>query len=143
MTKILIINGPNLNMLGKREPEIYGNQTLDDIMNQAIAEGKRCGFEVVWMQSNKEDELISAIQEAREKYRAIIINAAAYTHSSIAIMDALKSFDGQIIEVHLSNVYQREEFRHVSYISPVANGIVCGFGGNGYLLAIQGIKGNI
>jgi 3-dehydroquinate dehydratase-2 len=140
MTNVLIINGPNLNMLGSREPEIYGKETLEELMDKAKAEGEKFGMSVDWMQTNKEDELVSAIQEAREKYQAIIINAAAYTHTSIAIMDALKSFDGAIIEVHLSNVHQREEFRHTSYISPVAKGVICGFGGHGYVMAISALK---
>lgn len=134
---ILILNGPNLNMLGVREPTIYGAETLGDI-EEACHEGAAAlGLGVDFRQSNSEGELITAIQEAREGHRGIVINAAGYTHTSVALHDALLLSELPVIEVHLSNIFAREAFRHHSYISPVARGVICGFGAQGYLLALQ------
>ena len=137
--KVIIINGPNLNMLGTREPEIYGKETLDDIKSMCEKEAGTLGLELTFTQSNSEDEIINQIQDARAKYDAIIINAAAYTHTSVAIFDALSLVDIPIIEVHLSNIYKREEFRHKSFISPVAKGVICGFGADSYRLALKSL----
>lgn len=138
--KILIINGPNLNMLGTREPEIYGSKSLDEIMTEAKEFGKSGGLEVEAKQSNDEAEIVGIIQEAKGSFAGIIINAAAFTHTSVAIMDALLAADIPVIEVHLSNIFKREEFRHHSYISTASVGVICGFGGKGYLLAIDAMK---
>ena len=139
LNNILVINGPNLNLLGNREPSIYGNIKLKDIEDSLIESGKKNLYEIDCMQSNYEGKLIEAIQNASELYCGIIINAGGYSHTSIAIMDALKSFNKPIIEVHMSNIYARENFRHESYISKVANGCICGFGSLGYELAMYSI----
>jgi len=136
---VFILNGPNLNMLGKREPEIYGAQTLDDIARLCQSKAEVRGLAIDFRQTNHEGELVSQVQEARENACAIILNAAAYTHTSIAVHDALKMADIPIIEVHLSNVYKREEFRHKSYVSGVAQGVICGFGAQGYELALDAV----
>lgn len=135
--EIMILNGPNLNMLGVREPAIYGHETLGDIEDacRAIAEDLDLGID--FRQSNHEGELVSWIHEARDSADGIVINAGAYTHTSVAILDALTLAELPVIEVHLSNIYKRESFRHRSYISPIARGVLCGFGGQGYVLAIQ------
>ncbi len=134
---VYIINGPNLNLLGMREPETYGRQSLEDLNRTCMARGAELGLEVACKQSNSEGGLVDAIQEAIRKHAAgIIINAAAYTHTSIAIHDALRAFDGVIIEVHLSNIHRRESFRHHSWISPVADGVIAGLGPHGYELAL-------
>jgi 3-dehydroquinate dehydratase-2 len=139
-TKILIINGPNLNMLGTREPEIYGSLTLLDIENSCRDRAKSTGAEIDFFQSNHEGEMVSEIQQAANNdCTGIIINAGAYTHTSVAIHDALKMTGLPIIEVHLSNIYKREEFRHKSYISPLAKGVICGLGVQGYLAAIDAL----
>ena len=135
--KILVLNGPNLNMLGKRETEIYGSKTLDEIKDECIKKGGELGIEISFRQTNKEYEIVEWIQQTDSD--AIIINAAAYTHTSVAIYDALKNYKKPIIELHLSNTHAREEFRHKSYISPIASGIICGFGAKGYILAIEGL----
>ncbi len=136
-TTVYIINGPNLNLLGKREPATYGRQTLEDLERTCMARGAELGLEVKCRQSNSEGGLVDAIQEAiGEGAAGIIINAAAYTHTSIAIHDALRAFDGAIIEVHLSNIHKRESFRHHSWISPVADGVIAGLGAHGYELAL-------
>ncbi len=135
--KILIINGPNLNMLGVREPEIYGNQTLKDIENLCRKTASNLNFEIDFRQSNHEGEIIDWIQSARDNISGIIINAAAYTHTSIAIHDALKLLDCPIIEVHLSDPKTREGFRRISYIEPVAAAVIAGHGANGYEMAIK------
>ncbi len=137
MQNILIINGPNLNLLGRRENNIYGKTTLADIERECKEKASSLNASCDCIQSNSESEIIEAIHNAETKYHAIIINAGAYTHTSIAIHDALRTFSGKIIEVHISNIYSREEFRHHSYISPVANAVLCGFGGYGYLMAIE------
>jgi 3-dehydroquinate dehydratase-2 len=134
---ILILNGPNLNLLGTREPEIYGAATLADIEASCHAHGKQARVSVDFRQSNHEGELVTWIQEARDSADAIIINAGAYTHTSVAIHDALKASGLPIVELHLSNVYKRESFRHKSFISSVADGVMCGFGAHGYVLAMQ------
>ena len=135
--EIMILNGPNLNMLGVREPAIYGRETLGDIEDacRMVAEDLDLGID--FRQSNHEGELVSWIHEARDSADGIIINAGAYTHTSVAILDALTLAELPVIEVHLSNIYKRESFRHHSYISPVAHGVLCGFGGQGYVLAMQ------
>ena len=136
---ILILNGPNLNMQGTREPEHYGQETLDQIEERCRSVGTELGMTTDFRQSNNEGELVSWIQEATGLYRAIIINAGAYTHTSIAIHDALKVSGLPVIEVHLSNIFQRETFRHTSYISSLARGVICGFGGLSYELALRSI----
>ncbi len=137
--KILILNGPNLNMLGTREPETYGSQTLGEVEQLCIKRATSLGLGVEFLQSNSEGELVDYIQGAKEKFDGIIINPAAYSHTSIAIRDALISVDLPIIEVHISNIFKRETFRHHSYVSPVANGIICGLGTKGYLLALEAL----
>ena len=139
LNNILVINGPNLNLLGNREPSIYGNIKLKDIEAKLIESGRKKLYEIDCIQSNYEGKLIEAIQNASELHSGIIINAGGYSHSSIAIMDALKSFNKPIIEVHMSNIYAREKFRHESYISRAANGSICGFGALGYELAVYSI----
>ena len=132
--KIIIINGPNLNLLGKREPEIYGNQTFEAYFE--LLQEKFPTFEMEYYQSNIEGELIGKIQEKGFSYDGIILNAGAYTHTSIGIGDAIKAVTTPVIEVHISNTFSRESFRHQSYISPVAKGIILGFGMKGYDLAL-------
>jgi len=130
---IYVINGPNINLLGTREPEIYGSETLDDIEKKCVEQGLKDGHTVKFMQSNYEGKIVEWIQHAiQEKIDAIIINAAAYTHTSIAIHDALKSFSGLKIELHISNPHLRESFRHVSFISPVVDAVIAGLGADGY-----------
>ena len=138
---VLFINGPNLNLLGTREPEIYGKQTLTAIFGDMKLRHPELEFHV--MQSNAEHDLINAIHSARDKFDAIVINAGAYTHTSVAIYDALKNFDDIIIEVHISNPHQREEFRHRSFISPAAQGMIAGFGAKCYELALMGIASKL
>ena len=135
--EILVINGPNLNLLGQRQPEIYGYDTLQTIETKCAALAKDLNVTVRFGQSNHEGAIIDLIHEAREKSAAIIINAGAYTHTSAAIHDALKTFDGYIIELHISNPHAREEFRHKSWISPVANAVMAGAGAYGYELATR------
>lgn len=140
MKKILILNGPNLNMLGMREPEIYGHQTLDDIEVLCAEKAKSLEFGIDFRQSNHEGDLVTWIQEAHESVSGVIINAAAYTHTSVAIHDALKLLDCPIIEVHLSNPKEREEFRHFSYIESVASAVIAGHGAVGYEMALEELK---
>ena len=135
--KICIINGPNLNMLGSREPEIYGHQTLGDIEVMCKEKADALGFEVAFSQSNIEGELVDMIQQAASDASGVIINAGAYTHTSVALYDALKLLNMPIIEVHLSNPGARESFRHNSFITPVAKGVIAGFGAQSYLLALD------
>tara|TARA_X000000368_G_scaffold418127_1_gene416658 strand:+ start:2623 stop:3066 length:444 start_codon:yes stop_codon:yes gene_type:complete len=140
--KIIIINGPNLNLLGEREPEVYGNETLMDLekmVNTHIKESN-LNIDTIFFQSNSEGELVNSIQNSGKKLNGIIINAGGLSHTSISILDALLAIKIPKIEVHISNLFTREEFRHSSYISKGVNGIVCGFGLNGYLLAIDGIN---
>jgi 3-dehydroquinate dehydratase-2 len=136
---VLIVNGPNLNMLGMRQPEIYGKETLADIERACRAEAKGLGLTVDFRQSNKEGELVDFIQQARTANSAIVINAGAYTHTSVAILDALNVAELPVIEVHLSNIYRRESFRHHSYVSLAAQGVIAGLGSQGYLLALQAV----
>ena len=137
--KIEIINGPNINLLGKREPNIYGDLTLESINKEITNYGEELNLETFFFQSNIEGEIVNKIQ-ASDKSDGIIINAAAFTHTSVAIHDALKSLVLPKIEVHISNIYKREEFRHKSLISNVVDGIICGLGANSYKLAMKGIK---
>lgn len=134
---ILVLNGPNLNTLGQREPEIYGRTSLEDIKGLTTARAKTHGLEADFRQSNDEGELVSWIQGARATAAGVVINAAAYTHTSVAILDALLSCGVPVIEVHLSNIYKREEFRHHSFVSKAATGVICGFGAQGYELAVD------
>ena len=134
---ILILNGPNLNLLGTREPEIYGRTTLEDIKALSTARANAAGLTADFRQTNDEGELVSSIQAGRGTAAGIIINAAAYTHTSVAILDALLACGLPVIEVHLSNIFKREEFRHHSFISRAATGVICGFGAQGYELAID------
>jgi len=142
--KILVVHGPNLNLLGKREPDIYGTVTLDEINGRLIALAAELGTEVSCFQSNHEGELVQKIQEAMGGYQAIVINPGAYTHTSVALRDAIASTGIITVEVHLSNIYRREEFRQHSYISGVAVGQITGFGPDSYLLglraAVQAVK---
>ncbi|MEQ8481137.1 MAG: type II 3-dehydroquinate dehydratase [Hoeflea sp.] len=134
---IYVLNGPNLNLLGKRQPEIYGRETLADVEAAAMETAKAKGFTVRFLQSNAEHQLIDWIHEAREDAVAIVINPGAYTHTSVAILDALNAFEGPVMEVHISNVHKREEFRRHSYVSLRADGVIAGCGTQGYLLAIE------
>ncbi len=139
MMKIFVINGPNLNMLGKREPEIYGADTLESINAELAELCKTLGVEPEFYQSNCEGELIDIIHSARENADGVVLNAGAYTHYSIAIRDAISASETPCIEVHLSNVHKREEFRHKSVISAVCEGVICGFGKDSYRLAIMAL----
>jgi len=138
MSKLIyILNGPNLNLLGKRQPHIYGYDTLADVEAQCRTVASAAGLNIRFHQSNREYELIDWIHEARETAAGIIINPAAFTHTSVAILDALNACDFPIIEVHISNVHKREAFRHHSYVSGIASGVIAGFGVQGYSLAVQ------
>ena len=139
MHKVLILNGPNLNMLGLREPKIYGHETLDDIKSLCLEKASTHDIELTFKQSNHEGELVTWIQEARGHIDALIINAAAYTHTSVAIHDALKLLDIPIIEVHLSNPEKREKFRHHSYIEPIATAVFAGHGTQSYIKSLEKI----
>jgi 3-dehydroquinate dehydratase-2 len=134
--RILILNGPNLNLLGQREPEIYGRTTLADIEAMCCEEAARLGVELECRQSNSEGELVTWVQEARQRFAGVILNAGAYSHTSIALLDAARALSVPLIEIHLSNIYQRESFRQHSYISLAAKGVICGFGSRGYLMAL-------
>jgi 3-dehydroquinate dehydratase-2 len=136
---VLVLNGPNLNMLGKRQPDIYGRETLADVEKACRAEATRLGLKVEFVQSNHEGVLVDHIQAAREKNSGIVINAGAYTHTSVALLDALNAAELPAIEVHISNIYRRETFRHHSYISAAAVGVIAGLGSQGYLLALQAL----
>ena len=134
---IVIINGPNLNLLGEREQSQYGSVTFDEIKKNCLKKAKELNINLDFLQSNVEGEIVTIIQDARNKYDGIIINAAGFTHTSISIRDALTIFKKPSIELHISNIYKREEFRHKSMISDVVTGIICGLGSNGYILAIN------
>ena len=141
MTKsILVINGPNLNLLGTREPEIYGAETREDIKDNMVTKAATLNFSIDFRQSNTEGEIVNWIQETRDNHDAIVINAGALTHTSVAIMDALLAVGTPCIEVHLSNIFKREEFRHHSYISSTAVGMITGFGAVGYLMAVDAVS---
>ncbi|CAK9883651.1 MAG: 3-dehydroquinate dehydratase [Candidatus Erwinia impunctatus] len=134
---VLLLNGPNLNLLGTREPEKYGNLSLEDIVNSLMAQAETCGVKLSHLQSNAEHELIDCIHDARGKIDFIIINPAAFTHTSVALRDALLAVNIPFIEVHLSNIHTREPFRHHSYLSDIAIGVICGLGIDGYTSALQ------
>ena len=134
---IYILNGPNLNLLGTREPEIYGTTTLADIEAMCLKHAEKRGLSVSFHQSNDEGTLVELIQEARSSGMGVIINAGAYTHTSVAILDAILVLEIPVVEVHLSNLFKREEFRHHSFITPAAQGLICGLGAQGYVMAID------
>jgi len=134
---IFVLNGPNLNMLGTREPAVYGSETLDDVKARCVSRAKALGLSVDFRQSNLEGELVGWIQEARGKAQGIIVNAGAYTHTSIAILDALQAAELPVVEVHLSNIFRRDEFRQHSFVSLAAAGVICGLGAKGYELALE------
>lgn len=140
MKPVFVLNGPNLNMLGTREPQLYGSETLADIADRCAGRAKALGLAVDFRQTNIEGELVGWIQEARGASAGVVLNAAAYTHTSVALYDAIKAAEVPVIEVHLSNVYRREPFRHRSYISAAAAGVICGFGGHGYELALEALS---
>lgn len=135
--RISILNGPNLNLLGRREPDIYGYDTLDDVAGRCRALAKESGLEASWFQSNHEGALIDRIHDDCDGAAGIVINPAAFTHTSVALLDALKIFPGPVLEVHISNIHQREDFRHRSYVSFRAEGVIAGFGVHGYELAVR------
>jgi len=139
ISSVLVLNGPNLNLLGQREPEVYGSATLDDHVSSLRTEAQKLNISVDHLQSNSESELVTAIHNARNTHDAIIINAGAFTHYSWAIHDALRAFDGKVVEVHLSNPSAREDFRYVSVLATVVNGTISGFGGYGYQLALNSL----
>ena len=141
-TNILVLHGPNLNMLGTREPDIYGHETLEDVNALIQKQAKELGVTVECRQSNNEGELVTWIQQARDVAAAIVINAGAYTHTSVAISDALRAVGLPVYEVHLSNIYKRESFRHHSYISELAVAVICGLGPDGYLHALTAASNN-
>lgn len=143
MTSILVLNGPNLNLLGQRQPEVYGSTSLADIENLCHNTAQALGLSLAFEQSNSEGAMIDLIHAARGRHDGIVINAGAYTHTSIALMDALSSVELPAIELHLSNIHAREEFRHTSYIAKVAIGVICGFGAQGYDLALQAMAQQI
>ena len=136
---VMVLNGPNLNLLGSREPEIYGRETLADIETAARVRGERHGLDVRFRQSNHEGELVDWIQQAGGEAAALIVNAGAYSHTSIAILDALLAVDMPVVEVHLSNIFRRERFRRHSHVSRAARGVICGFGAESYLLAVDAV----
>ncbi len=136
-TDLLVLNGPNLNLLGRREPEIYGRDTLDDIAASVVARAKDFGLAVDFRQSNHEGHLVTWVQEARDSAKAIIINPGGLSHTSVALLDALTFAELPVIEVHLSNIHRRESFRHHSFVSAVAQGVIVGLGPQGYLLAVE------
>lgn len=139
MKPVFILNGPNLNLLGDREPELYGKATLAGIEGGLRERAARANLEIVFRQTNHEGTLVDWIQEARDSASALILNAGAYTHTSVAILDALRALSIPVVEVHLSNIFKREAFRHVSYVAPAATGVICGFGAESYRLAISAI----
>ena len=138
--KILVINGPNLNLLGTREKEKYGSVSLEDIQKKCEDYSIKIGLKIEFKQSNVEGEIVNFIQDARKKYQGIIINAGGYTHTSVAILDALLAVKKPTIELHITNIYKREDFRHKSLISKAADGLICGLGIEGYIMALNGIK---
>lgn len=143
MASMLILNGPNLNLLGQRQPEVYGKTTLGDIETRCQAHAQAVGCTLLFSQSNHEGALIDQIHAAKGVHDGIILNAGAYTHTSIALMDAIASVELPVIELHLSNIHAREAFRHKSYIAPVAVGQICGFGAHGYILAMDALLAHL
>jgi 3-dehydroquinate dehydratase-2 len=139
MSSVLVLNGPNLNLLGRREPGIYGHTTLADIEAMCAAEAERLGLAVECRQSNSEAELVTWVQEVPGRFAGLILNAGAYSHTSIALLDAARLLAEPLIEVHMSNIYRRERFRQHSYVSLAATGVLCGFGARGYLMALHAI----
>ncbi len=139
MSSVLILNGPNLNLLGTRQPAVYGATTLADVEKMCRDAGERLGLTIGFEQSNHEGMLVDQIHAAKSSYAAIVLNAGAYTHTSIALMDAISSVELPVVEVHLSNIHAREAFRHTSYIAPVAVGQICGFGAKSYVLALEAL----
>jgi 3-dehydroquinate dehydratase II len=140
---ILVLNGPNLNLLGTRQPEVYGRTTLADVEAMCADKAKALGIEIDFRQSNHEGTLVDWIHEAKGKHDGIVINAGAYTHTSIALHDAIASVELPVAEVHISNIHKREEFRHLSYISKVSLGMICGFGPYGYLMGIDALVNHL
>ena len=138
--KIIVINGPNLNLLGEREKEKYGNISLESVENECLEFSKKNNLELIFYQSNIEGEIVEIIQKSRNNQEGVVINAGGYTHTSVAIHDALKVLKIPVIELHITNIYNREEFRHKSLISGVATGIICGFGVKGYTMSLNAIK---
>ncbi|ANG61664.1 type II 3-dehydroquinate dehydratase [Marinobacterium aestuarii] len=134
---IYVLNGPNLNLLGTRQPEVYGHETLADVQQRLLERAAQLGFEIEFFQSNSEGDIIDKIHEARSRADGIIINPAAYSHTSVAILDALNTFEQPVIEVHISNIHRRESFRHHSFVSARAEGVIAGLGTKGYLLALE------
>lgn len=143
MHNVLVLNGPNLNLLGTRQPEVYGHTTLKMIEDLCVSHGDSIGLTVSHMQSNHEGALIDAIHAARGVQAGIVLNAGAFTHTSVALMDAISSAEVPVVEVHLSNIHAREAFRHKSYIAPVAIGQICGFGAKGYVLALDALAAHL
>ena len=143
MTSLLILNGPNLNLLGQRQPEIYGHMTLADVRELCDSKAKTLGIDIEFEQTNHEGRMVDLIQAAKTTHDGIILNAGAYTHTSIALFDALTAVEIPAIELHLSNVFSREAFRHHSYISNVAIGVICGFGAHGYPVAIDAMLAHL
>ena len=141
--RILVVHGPNLNLLGSREPSIYGSTTLEEINTQLAAAAKQAGAEIAFFQSNHEGALIDRIQEAPAAFDGILINPGAFTHTSVALRDALAAAKLPVAEVHLSNVHAREEFRRHSFVSPIATGVICGFGARSYQLGLEGLLGSL
>ena len=138
---VLVLNGPNLNLLGRREPAIYGSETLADVETLCARNGARLGLDVTCRQSNGEGELVTWVQEVAGSYDALVINPGGYSHTSVALHDALRFLEVPVVEVHLSNIHQREEFRHQSLVSLVAKGVICGLGTKGYELALVAVAG--
>jgi len=143
MPSVLILNGPNLNLLGTRQPDVYGTTTLADVKALCDTAAQRLGLSITFEQSNHEGAMIDLIHGARGTHDAIVLNAGAYTHTSVALMDAIASVELPVVEVHLSNIHAREVFRHTSYVAPVALGQICGFGAKGYELALDAIADKI
>lgn len=143
MHNILVLNGPNLNLLGTRQPEVYGNTTLQMVVDLCVSHGASVGLQVSHQQSNHEGALIDAIHAARDEQHGIVLNAGGYTHTSVALMDAISSVGLPVVEVHLSNIHARETFRHTSFIAPVALGQICGFGAQSYVLALDALAAHL